>query len=419
MTEVEFAFLPEWEAKVLAGEKTATTRRTKHADPGDTFTAFGKKFRVVAVDRPTLQEVRALYWKDEGCASPAEFEEVWNRIHPRAGFRPMQRVFFHRWEPFDTVHPSAEPLFSPDGKSAVYFHTSEHMEEVADESVSLIFTSSPYGIGLRYWPANSSPAEGQKERPVTSWAEYERFFDGLKPVWRECVKKLAPGGFLIINMAPTHSESEFFPEEGSFMFPILDDLSHFIRKELGLLLKWKYYWLAQRSNNNSKGESQPVLGSYPIPLEGQVIRHAEEVLVFRKAGGRKLTEERMERRRKSKLTLAEWRDSFNQVITIVGARKEHAPSGDVHLAPFPDELAARFIRGYSCIGDVVLDPFLGTGTTVAEAIKLGRRGIGYEVQPEWRDLIAKKTQILAPSVGRPSKLSEFEDAHIESLGEKR
>jgi modification methylase len=120
-----------------------------------------------------------------------------------------------------------------------------------------------------------------------------------------------------------------------------------------------------------------------------------------------VTGERLERRRKSTLTLAEWRQCAAQVWTFPGAKKETTSAGVKHMAPFPTELPARLIRFYSCIGDLVLDPFCGTGTTVKVARELGRSAVGYELEEDFRELIQRKTHILEPSIGRASKLDEF------------
>jgi modification methylase len=310
---------------------------------------------------------------------------------------------------------SAEPLASADGRFSVHFRSSERMAELADESVELTVTSPPYGIGIDYAheeadvPTNAyarSTTPGQVEGPVLSMADYDAYVGRLKPIFRETARVTIPGGFVCINIAPIHSKAEFFGE--SFMFPIVEDVSHYWRHDLGFSNVWKYYWLTARTSHNSRGDHSSVMGSYPLPLRGQVMRAAEEVLVFRKTGGRKFSDEREERRRRSKLTLEQWRDVFSQVWVFPGARKDEGPRGVVHPAPFPEELSNRLIRGYSCVGETVLDPFLGSGTTMLSARKLGRRCVGYEVEARYRDLIVAKTGVLGPPIGREAKLAEFE-----------
>ncbi|MGA7860672.1 MAG: site-specific DNA-methyltransferase [Thermoplasmata archaeon] len=310
-------------------------------------------------------------------------------------------------------------LSSADGRFRVLFHDASKMEEVADEVVPLTITSPPYGIGIDYaheeknlptdvYARASTP--GQVEGPVLSMEDYAHYVDRMRPVFREMARVTVPGGYVAINIAPIHSKAEFFGE--SFMFPIVEDISYFWRHELGFGNVWKYYWLTARTSHNSKGDHSSVMGSYPIPLRGQVMRAAEEILVFRKQGGRKFSEEREADRRRSKLTLEQWRDVFGQVWVFPGARKEEGADGVIHPAPFPVELPERIIRGYSCVGDLVLDPFLGSGTTMLAARRLGRRCIGYEVEGRYRDMIATKTGILGPPVGSEQSLEAFEEVPV-------
>jgi hypothetical protein len=85
---------------------------------------------------------------------------------------------------------------------------------------------------------------------------------------------------------------------------------------------------------------------------------------------------------------------FSQVWDFRGERQNHAET-----APFPDELPYRLIRMFSCLGDTVLDPFLGTGTTLKISRTLGRRGVGYEVNPSLKPLIDKNVQLSPPDPG--------------------
>lgn len=291
------------------------------------------------------------------------------------------------------------PLRSPDGRYLAYFHSSESMYELGDETVDLVVTSPPYGIGLRYFDPAKGPAKGQVERPVLSMGDYAAYLRSLEPIWREVYRVMKPSAYACINAAAIHAKSEFFGE--SFMLPIPDDIAHYWRAELGAHLRWKNIWAAGRNNTNANGETGAPHGSYPLPLEGQVRREIEEILVFRKPGPRGfdgMTEERAERRRKSTMTVKEWYDVFNQVWTFAGSPADRASNGLEHPASFPVELPLRCIRGYSCVGDTVLDPFLGTGTTMAAARRLDRRCVGYEVQGEFRNLIASKARVLNPDL---------------------
>ncbi len=308
-----------------------------------------------------------------------------------------------------------DPLLSADGRFRAYFHSAEAMRELADDSIECVVTSPPYGLGIDYSnersgdeAVGSARTDGQIETPVLSMKDYDDYIRRMEPVWMETYRVMLPGAYACINFGAIHAKAEYFGH--SFMFPQLDDVCRYWRKELGAEFRWKYIWVARRTNHNYLGQNMPVLGSYPLPLEGQVIREIEEIAVLRKPGPA-CSGERLERRRKSRMTLAEWRESFNQVWEFTGEGK-YESGGVTHPAVFPLELPLRLIRAYSCVGDLVLDPFLGSGTTMLAARRLGRKCVGYEVETRYRDMIAEKTGILGPPIGRGSKLSEFEEATV-------
>lgn len=274
-------------------------------------------------------------------------------------------------------------LESSDGKYAVYFSDASNMKEVANESVNLIVTSPPYGLAMNY-----GSKEGQIECEINSFGDYDHFIFLLNKVWDECWRVLAPGGYAIINTNNTFARKVVFGEV--FVFNTGYDL---LKKwfSLGAFNKATMYWQGIRS-------SPKTLGSYPYPLEGSVKREFEEIYVFRKPkNGAELSEERKARRKASTMTAEEYKEIFTQLWKFNGANVER--HGDiVHPAPFPLELPMRCIRGYSVIDDVVLDPFLGTGTTMLAAKKLGRRCIGYELEEKFSPIIQEKTGIFVKAL---------------------
>lgn len=99
MSVRELPFLPRFESAIRAGEKTATARTKRFGSAGDALvTPAGIPLRLLEVTRVPLAYVRNCCWKEEGCDSPEAFEDVWRKIHPRAGFRPDQMVYLHRFE---------------------------------------------------------------------------------------------------------------------------------------------------------------------------------------------------------------------------------------------------------------------------------------------------------------------------------
>jgi len=95
---IDLPFLPEFEEVMISGGKTLTSRTRWFGWKGDYFEAFGHIFIITGLFTKTLGEVRDIYFRQEGCKSPEEFEAIWCRIHPRAGFRPEQRVKCHEFK---------------------------------------------------------------------------------------------------------------------------------------------------------------------------------------------------------------------------------------------------------------------------------------------------------------------------------
>lgn len=300
--------------------------------------------------------------------------------------KPTPRIFSQQ-------RPSAgRSLSSPDGRLVVRFADARHMVDVPTGSVQLVVTSPPYGIGLNYsGTATGAVAKGQIEAPFLSMDDYRAYHRRLEPVWRETYRTMAPGAYACINVACPHSKAAFFGH--SFVLPISEDISRFWRFALRAEYRWRYVWTAMRSRTNGTTNPPTFYGSYPLPLEGQILREIEDILVFRKPfkKGQRIDDERLGRRKRSALTKAEWVETFHQVWDFPGARAEEA-NGALHPAVFPVELPLRLIRGYSVVDDLVLDPFCGTGTTGLAARLLGRRFVGYEIQPEFEPHIVKKLQ---------------------------
>ena len=127
------------------------------------------------------------------------------------------------------------------------------------------------------------------------------------------------------------------------------------------------------------------MGSFPFPRNGILKIDYEFILIFKKHGAPpKVNREAKE---KSKMTIEEWNQYFAGHWNIPGEKQ------DKHLAMFPEEIPNRLIRMFSFAGDMVLDPFLGSGTTSLAAKKLGRNSIGYEINLEFLPLIKNKLGI--------------------------
>jgi hypothetical protein len=124
------------------------------------------------------------------------------------------------------------------------------------------------------------------------------------------------------------------------------------------------------------------MGSYPFPPNGLVEIDYEFILIFKKPGPPKKVDKAI--KEASRLTKEEWKEYFAGHWRFGGAKQAG------HEAMFPEELPRRLIRMFSFAGDTVLDPFLGSGTTVKAALDLGRNAVGYEINENFQDIIREK-----------------------------
>lgn len=105
-----FPFQPEWEEKMLNGEKTCTSRTKIFGHAGDTFVAFGQRYFIIKVEEQLLDYVAYNLYRQEGCKSSSEFIDWWNRLHPRRGWQPRQMVFVHFFRRLDVPQSSFWPM---------------------------------------------------------------------------------------------------------------------------------------------------------------------------------------------------------------------------------------------------------------------------------------------------------------------
>jgi site-specific DNA-methyltransferase (adenine-specific) len=235
---------------------------------------------------------------------------------------------------------------------------------IPDQSVHLVVTSPPYWTLKEY---NNHPDQlGHIE-------DYDQFQDELDKVWRHCFRGLVPGGRLIcvvgdVCVARRRNKGRHL------VVPLHADISVRCRR-IGYDYLTPIFWhkIANASYEVENGSS--FLGK-PYEPNAVIKNDVEYILMLRKPGAyRKPTEEQREQSRISKEDHPRW---FRSIWTDVpGASSKH------HPAPFPLELAARLVRMFSFVGDTVLDPFVGTGTTVIAALTHRRNAIGVEADPTY------------------------------------
>jgi hypothetical protein len=140
-----------------------------------------------------------------------------------------------------------------------------------------------------------------------------------------------------------------------------------------------------------------VMGSYPFPPNGIVEIDYEFILIFKKPGPSKKVSPEI--KAASRLTKAEWKEYFAGHWHFGGVRQVG------HEAMFPEELPRRLIKMFTFMGDTVLDPFLGSGTTVKAALDLARNAVGYEINPDFLEAMPQK-------IGGSDRLPFYSDIQI-------
>jgi site-specific DNA-methyltransferase (adenine-specific) len=255
-------------------------------------------------------------------------------------------------------------------KHKIIIGDSRRMAEVPDESVHLIVTSPPYWQLKDY----GSP------RQIGFNDTYEEYINNLNLVWKECFRVLHKGCRLCINIGDQFARSVYY---GRYkVIPIRTEIIKFC-ESIGFDYMGAIIWQKVTTCNTTGGAT--IMGSYPYPRNGIIKLDYEFILIFKKPGTPpKVNKEQKEL---SKLTLEEWNEYFSGHWYFPGEKQ------DRHLAMFPEELPRRLIRMFSFVGETVLDPFLGSGTTSLAARKLQRNSIGYEINEEFLPIIKEKLGI--------------------------
>ncbi len=250
--------------------------------------------------------------------------------------------------------------------SEIIIGDSREMREVKDESIDLVVTSPPY------WHIKDYGTPGQ----IGYGQSLHEYLKNLYVVWKECFRVLKPGTRLCINIGDQFLRSIIYGR-----YKIAPIHAEFISQceELNFDYMGSIIWQKKTTMNTTGGAS--VMGSYPHPPNGIIEMDYEFILIFKKQGKKTAT---MEIKEKSKLTKEEWKEYF------LGHWYFNGEKQDKHIAMFPEELPKRLIKMFTFVGDVVLDPFLGSGTTNKVALNLNRNSIGYEINEEFLPVIKEK-----------------------------
>ncbi len=239
--------------------------------------------------------------------------------------------------------------------------------DVADDSVALVVTSPPYYAGKEY-----EQAVGQGHVP----ASYVEYLEMLEDVFSECVRKLEPGGRIAVNVANLGRRP--YRSLSADVIAILQD-------RLQLLLRGEVVWQKAKGATGSCA-----WGSFQRP-GNPVLRDLTERVVIASKGRFDRAQPavaRAEVGRPSKGSA--FVDEFMEATVDVWEIPPASATRVGHPAPFPVELPKRLIELYTYRGDLVLDPFMGAGTTAVAALRTDRRYIGFDTDSAYIDLAEQR-----------------------------
>ena len=270
--------------------------------------------------------------------------------------------FYERFEPphlddDETVlapAPVAQPLVCGDARS---------MDTVADGSVALVVTSPPYFAGKQY--------EEELERDGVP-ASYLEYLELLHDVFAECVRVLEPGGRIAVNVANLGRK----PYRS-----LAADVIHILQDRLGLLLRGEVVW------QKGVGASGSCAWGSFRSASNPVLRDVTERVIIASKGRfqRALSvDERAALGLPYESTIST--EDFMALTLDVWQTPTESAKRVGHPAPFPVELPEKLIELYTFEGDLVLDPFVGSGSTLVAAAQLGRRYVGYDLDPGYIEL---------------------------------
>ena len=261
---------------------------------------------------------------------------------------------------------------------------------LASGSFHLVITSPPY------WNAKDYGTD-----QIGFGQSYQDYVANLNDIWKECVRLLVPNGKIAIDIQPLPASSVDTGKDRSSIVDIMRDVANFMLGEK-MDLSNIFIWDKRKYNN------QRIFGSYPYPPNLYSHISFEYIYVFRKHGeSRRISQDI---KAKSKITQKEWEkwcfNSIWDIPPVIKVGSEGELTG--HIAPFPLEIPRRLIRLFSFVGDNVLDPFVGSGTTLAACKLEQRRGLGIEIQPSYEPLI----QLYMRNPHSPPSMSQVEEMKI-------
>lgn len=245
----------------------------------------------------------------------------------------------------------------------IIFGDSRNMKLVKDNSVHLIITSPPYYNAKEY----------------SQWSNLKAYLEDMRKTFAECFRVLVPGRKFCLNVSDLPEKGD----SGVRWIPLGPELER-IAQEVGFELADRIIWF----KTPIKGFQY---GSLPFPPSPLICDSMEYIYILRKPGKNVYSHVNDSQYEASRLRKEEYAEYTKQIWTMRRVRLKENKNG--HIAPFPDELPNRCIKLYSFVGEVVLDPFGGSGTTTKMAMKNKRNSIMYEIKEEYIEHIKEKLDL--------------------------
>lgn len=284
----------------------------------------------------------------------------------------------------------------------IHLASAEDMQDVSDNSVALTVTSPPYWNAIDYNVHAENPEAWYRNREYDKeYQKYHEYLDWLRRIYSEIHKKTRPGGFCATVIGTVLLDGAHYPLPFHFVS---------LAEEIGWLFHQDIIW-------------HKVTGG--VKRAGSFIQHPEpgyfypnimtEYIIILRRPGPPIYEAAVESPR------IDINEAFKKEIANTVWHIAPVPPGHLdHPCPFPEEIPFRLIMLYSNPGDVVLDPFVGSGQTLKVAHYLGRKYVGYEIEPKYVEYARKrideapalrKEQLVAVFDKMRSNL-QYEDANV-------
>ena len=252
---------------------------------------------------------------------------------------------------------------------------SRNMRELKDGSIQLIVTSPPYFNVKRY---------GDGKDNIGSIDAFSDYLNEMRSVFSECYRVLEDGRYLCVNISDVISNKKKYSIPAHFCI-MLQKLGFEYREDI----IWKKPDGLGSGGATSAGKRFGVFLQHPFPMYYYPNNIYEHILVFRK-GKFNFKNTTDEQKMDSRPDLDKMKNKFNSDIWEFTPSIKNQYTRDSHPAMFPETLPEALISLYSYKGEIVLDPFLGSGTTMKVARYPERSSVGYEINPDYLRIIAGK-----------------------------